>query len=150
MNGQRKRKLKEVIRGLIGDGFHGTQAELAKLLKARGFRVTQSTVSRTMSQMGIVREALNGNQIYKLRTDTKISYRGSLSDLIVSISSNEATIVIKTLPGSAMFVAGFIDHECKKIVLGTIAGDDTIFVAPNKIAKISSVLMELTKTLRRS
>lgn len=56
MENYTKRKLKEVVRGLIGDGFSGTQSELVKLLKQRGFNVTQSTISRMMSEMGIIRD----------------------------------------------------------------------------------------------
>ena len=147
MDAQSKRKLKEVIRGLIGDGFMGTQFELAQALKSRGFRITQSTISRTMNQMGVVKEVTNGKQIYKLKNETKASYRGSLADLVVNIASNESLIIIKTRPGSAMFVAGFIDHECKSVILGTIAGDDTIFAAPNKTAKINLALKEVSDRL---
>lgn len=148
MDMQSKRKLKEVIRGLISDGFVGTQSQLAKALKSRGFKVTQSTVSRTMNQMGVVKETVGGQQSYKLRTESKGFYRGSISDLVISITSNESLIVIKTIPGSAMFVAGFVDHECKSLVLGTIAGDDTIFAAPNKISKISLVVKEVGQVLK--
>lgn len=147
MDALTKRKLKEVIRGIIGNGFAGTQAELASALKSRGFRVTQSTISRTMNQMGVIKEVAEGKQSYKLKNDTKVSYRGSLSDLVTSITNNESLIVIKTQPGSAMFVAGFIDHECKTITLGTIAGDDTIFVAPMKASKIGLVLKEVKNRL---
>lgn len=150
MDARSKRKLKDVIRGIIGDGFQGTQSELARALRSRGLRVTQSTISRTMNQMGVVREAMSGKQFYRLKMDSKISYRGSLSDLIVRITHNESLIVIKTRPGSAMFVAGFLDHECQSTVLGTVAGDDTIFVAPMKTSKISLIAKEVESQLRAS
>lgn len=147
MDGQSKRKLKEIIRGLIGDGFAGTQSDLSRNLKSRGFRVTQSTISRTMNQMGVVKETANGKHTYKLKNELPTLYRGSLADLVLEISNNESLIVIKTRPGSAMFVAGFLDHECKASILGTIAGDDTVFVAPTKITKINLVLKEVTGRL---
>lgn len=143
-----KRKLKEVIRGLIGDGFIGTQADIAKQLKSKGFKVTQSTVSRTLNEMGVTKELSNGKQIYRLGSGkAKSQYRGSLSELVTSINSNDVLIVIKTSPGSAMFIAGFIDHECSSSVLGTVAGDDTIFVAPKNIEKLQSTRKEIERTI---
>jgi transcriptional regulator of arginine metabolism len=147
MDLQAKRKLKEVIRGIVGEGFHGTQSEIAKSLKSRGFKVTQSTVSRTMNQMGVIKEVKGGKQSYRLSLEPKNSYRGSISDLVFNIVHNESLIVVKTKPGSAMFVAGFIDHESKASVIGTIAGDDTIFIAPMKLSKISQTLKEIEDLL---
>lgn len=148
MDLQAKRKLKEVIRGLIGEGFDGTQSELAKALKSRGFKVTQSTISRTMNQMGVIKEVKEGKQSYRINIEPKSSYRGSIADLVFSVVHNDAFIVVKTKPGSAMFVAGFIDHECKASIIGTIAGDDTIFVAPMKLAKISQSVKEVSALLK--
>lgn len=145
-----KRKLKEVIRGLIGDGFTGTQSDISKQLRSKGFKVTQSTVSRTLNEMGVTKELSGGKQIYKLGEKPRSHYRGSLSDLVVSIATNDSLIVIKTNPGSAMFIAGFIDHECKTTVLGTVAGDDTIFVAPQNTSKLSAVVKEIESTLEKS
>lgn len=130
-----KRKLKEVIRGIIGSGFVGTQSQLVKVLKQRGFKVTQSTISRIMKQMGVIKESAEGQSSYKILTDNKSYYRGSLSDLVIQITHNTVNIVIKTKAGSAMFVAGFLDHECKDFILGTVAGDDTIIVIPTDIKK---------------
>ncbi len=148
MDAASKRKLKHVIRGFIGDGFQGTQSDLAKQIKERGFRITQSTISLTMSQMGVIKEIVNGQQVYKLRTDLRDAYRGSLADLVLSISHNSSTIVIRTRPGSAMFVAGFLDHEYKDSLLGTIAGDDTIFAAPQKTSKITEISKAISLSLK--
>lgn len=148
MDAVTKRKLKQVIRGFIGDGFSGTQEELAQKIKERGFKVTQSTISRTLSQMGVVKEITAGQQIYKLKNDLRNAYRGSLSDLVLSVSHNNSIIVIKTRPGSAMFVAGFLDHEYEESLLGTIAGDDTIFAAPHKKHKINEIAKTIEKALK--
>jgi len=142
-----KRKLKEIVRGIIGDGFVGTQSELVKILKQRGFKITQSTISRIMTQMGVVKETAKGRSIYKIRSESKNHYRGSLSDLVVGIFHNSANIVVKTKAGSAMFVAGFLDHECKNIILGTVAGDDTIIIAPVDLKKITSAVEKISALL---
>lgn len=148
MDAVSKRKLKQVIRGFIGDGFSGTQEDLARKIKDRGFKVTQSTISRTMNQMGVVKEIIKGQQLYKLKAELKDVYRGSLSDLVLSVNYNNSTIVIKTRPGSAMFVAGFIDHEFKDTLLGTIAGDDTIFAAPQRKFKLVEIASSIELALK--
>lgn len=135
----KKRKLKQILRGLISDGFSGTQQDLSLTLKQRGFKVNQSTVSRILNQIGVIKENRDGKAFYKIKNDTKSSYRGSLADLVNKVVHNSVNIVIKTKPGSAMFVAGFIDHEFEEHILGTVAGDDTILVVPLNIKKIDKI-----------
>lgn len=142
-----KRKLKEVVRGIIGDGFVGTQSDLVKLLKQRGFKITQSTISRILTQMGVIKETAEGQSIYKIKSASNNHYRGSLSDLVIGIFHNSVNIVIKTKAGSAMFVAGFLDHECKNLILGTVAGDDTIIIAPADLKKITSTVERINSLL---
>ncbi len=101
-----------------------------------------------MNQMGIAKEIYDGQQTYKLRTEAQSNYRGSLTDLVISINHNNSLIVIRTRPGSAMFVAGFLDHECKDILMGTIAGDDTIFAAPLNSSKLSIATKRVEAALR--
>jgi arginine repressor len=55
---------------------------------------------------------------------------------------------IEGLFSSAMFVAGFLDHECKEFLLATFAGDDTIFAAPRKSQKLSVVARKVEFMLR--
>ena len=133
-----KRKMIEVLRGLIGSGFIGNQAEVCEELRKKGYNVTQSTVSRTLKKMGAVKVSDAKGVRYELKsTGNEPIFRGSIGDLVLSCQNNEATIVIKTSPGSAMFVAGFIDHYCHEDIIGSVAGDDTIFLAPVSIKKIS-------------
>lgn len=142
-----KRKLKEVIRGLIADGFLGTQKDIVKTLKAHGFKVTQSTVSRTITEMGIVKESHRGNSIYRVAPPAKAEFPGSIAMLVNSINHNGSLIVLKTRPGTAMFVAGFLDHGAEDFVLGTVAGDDTVFVAPKKTSQIKDCIEKIKKFL---
>jgi transcriptional regulator of arginine metabolism len=64
---------------------------------------------------------------------------------VEQISSNESLVVIKTLPGRAQGVAEIIDSLRNPLILGTIAGDNTIFVTPTSVGKMD----ELVKLLRR-
>lgn len=135
-----KRKMMDVLRGTIGMGYTGTQEDLREVLVAKGFDVTQSTISRALRKMGVVKAMTpDGSSKYELGRQIPINaYGGNMNDLVLTINSNEAMIVLKTTPGAAMFVAGFIDHHCSDFILGSIAGDDTIFCTPHTTKKIST------------
>ncbi|MEZ4742821.1 MAG: hypothetical protein R3B45_10295 [Bdellovibrionota bacterium] len=75
--------------------------------------------------------------------NSPIDYHGSLVDLVKSIEANECQIIVKTSSGSAMFLAGFIDHYCITDSLGAVAGDDTIFIAPRSIKTIKKHLKNI-------
>ena len=141
MDMQKKRKMLEVLRGLIGSGFDGGQKEICEYLSQKGFEVNQSTVSRALKKIGASKVAdQSGSRYELLSAPTEVAFGPtlgrSLANLLYSIESNESLIVLKTKPGSAMFLAGFIDHYCKKEILGTVAGDDTVFVAPKTVSGI--------------
>ena len=151
MDLQSKRKLLEVIRGIIGSGFDGTQQDICEVLESKGYEVTQSTVSRCMKQLGVVKVSNRDKTRYELKqTAEPVLFRGSMAELVTTYSCNESTIVLKTTPGSAMFVAGFVDHHCRDEVLGTVAGDDTIFIAPITTKSIKKTLKKVQEFLMSS
>ena len=147
MDIKRKRKLIEVLRGLIGDSYAGTQQDIVKELKKRGFNITQTTVSRVLKQIGVVKEIRGGSHFYRLSTSSPVALRGSIADLVTAILHNQSLLVVKTTAGTAMFVAGFIDHECQDMILGTVAGDDTVFIAPKSVKEIEKVSTRLRNIL---
>lgn len=142
----KKRKMMEILRGLIGSEFVGGQAEIAKYLKKKGFNVAQSTVSRALAKIGAVKTNKNGNIMYTLSPVSHApQFTGqSLGNLILSVDHNESLIVVKTKPGSAMFVAGFVDHYCADFCIGTVAGDDTILVVPKSTKKMQTYSSQLS------
>lgn len=142
----KKRKMMEILRGLIGSGFIGGQAEIANYLKKKGFNVAQSTVSRALTKMGAVKTNKDGKIMYTLSpTNHAPQFTGqSLDNLILSVDQNESLIVVRTTPGSAMFVAGFVDHYCIDFCIGTVAGDDTILVVPKSTKKVKAYSSQLS------
>ncbi|MFI3171616.1 MAG: arginine repressor [Eubacteriales bacterium] len=116
---------------LINQYHIETQEELADLLNAEGFRVTQATVSRDIRDMKLTKIATdNGKQKYIiLQTQSggvDQKYVRILRDGFVSMEMAQNILVIKTVSGMAMAVAAALDNmNCKEIV-GCIAGDDTI------------------------
>lgn len=122
----------EALRRLLLTGRIGSQDELRRSLTDQGFDVTQSTISRDLRRLGAVR-AVNsaGDSVYRLPDEAPMPTRaGSIRDLVLSVASNGAIVVVRTTPGSASLVARHLDQTNPDgVILGTIAGDDTIFVA---------------------
>jgi len=135
----------EFLKELLLSGISGTQEEISEKLDKKGFEVTQSTVSRDLRKLGATKSIDDrGRTIYRLMPGSlPISDRTSLRDLILSIDHNENLIVIKTTTGSASLVAAQIDHLRPQKCLGTLAGDDTIFVAPASLKMIKATITEI-------
>ena len=124
---------RDAIRHLLRSEVIGTQEELRSRLQRQGFDCTQATLSRDLSRLGARRVALtSGGTAYEIE-DVRIGDEGQLAearDLVVSVSSNGNLVVIHTVIGTAAAVGVAIDRARLEGVLGTIAGDDTLFVAP--------------------
>ena len=116
-----------------------SQAELAALLAEEGIDVTQATLSRDLEELGAVklRGADGGTGVYVVPEDGS-PVRGVcggterlsrlLGDLLVSTDASANLAVLRTPPGAAHYLASAIDRAALPEVVGTIAGDDTIFV----------------------
>jgi transcriptional regulator of arginine metabolism len=109
-----------------------TQEELLAALASAGLRATQATLSRDLARLGARRVSRpEGGTVYELGDRAaEGNGLGALRGLIAEISANASLVVIRTHPGSAPAIARAIDLADIREVLGTIAGDDTIFVAP--------------------
>lgn len=121
----------DAIKRLIRERTVGTQDELGRLLHGEGFHVTQGTLSRDLTQLGALRVARPGGSAYELLTEPEPLQRlRALGELVLFISDNEAMAVVRTQPGAANAVARAIDQARIPECLGSIAGDDTIFLTP--------------------
>lgn len=124
----------EAIRRIIRAHTVSTQEELGQLLAGEGYDVTQATLSRDLAQLGAMRVSLpEGGTVYGLETappPTSEDRLRELGEMLLSVEDNEMLVVVRTRPGSASLVASAIDQARLPEALGTIAGDDTIFVAP--------------------
>ncbi len=131
-----KQLRQRAIRDLVDQRVLRTQQELAAALRERGFRTTQATISRDVSELGLVKVAREGTQAYALparlreaETTGEDRLRALMRDLPADIRESGLTIVIRTLPGSAHPIAAALDRARWPEVVGSIAGDDTVFVA---------------------
>jgi transcriptional regulator of arginine metabolism len=124
------------IRDLVEQRPIRTQQELAAALRDRGFRATQATVSRDVAELGLGKGSREGRAAYVLPPrlrDAEVSgedrLRRLLADVPVEFRVADLILVIKTLPGSAHAVAAALDRTRWPEIVGSIAGDDTVFVA---------------------
>ncbi len=124
----------EAIRRIIRTQAVSTQEELGQILAREGYDVTQATLSRDLAQLGAMRVSLpEGGTVYGLENappPASDSWLHELGDMILTVDDNELLVVMRTRPGSAPVVAAAIDQARLPELLGTIAGDDTIFVTP--------------------
>lgn len=110
-----------------------TQEELASALNARGIRVTQATVSRDIKELRLLK-VLTPSGKYKYATgdqaDNNLTARfiRMLAESLLSVSSANNLIVVKTLSGSANVAAEALDSMHWPEVLGTLAGDNTVLL----------------------
>ncbi len=119
---------------IIGEHSVETQDELLFLLKSEGFKATQATISRDIKDLRLVKTlGKDGKYRYILPGDNSTDLHSNFSVLfknsVISIESAQNLVVIKTLSGMAQAVCASLDSAGYISVVGTIAGDDTIFVA---------------------
>ncbi len=136
------------IKEIIASKAIASQDELRLELKKRGFDVTQATLSRDLKELGVGRIASGEGAHYVLQPAGEAQIlRPLVGAQVLSISANESMIVVKTLPGSASVVGEYIDTLHDGIIIGTIAGDNTLLVIPESQKKTSQVLRFLKEKL---
>ena len=139
----------EVLKALLSEESTSTQEEICRKLQQKGFDINQTKVSRLLSKLGAIKlKHEDGKVCYGLAKEPPppaISSR--VSSLVVNVVANESMVVVHTNPGAAPFVARLLDYKQRMTeILATVAGDDTIFIAPKSTKRILKTLEEV-KTL---
>ena len=114
-----------------------TQADVAEALRDAGYDAVQTTVSRDIAQLGLVkRRNVDGRLVYALPGADDLDRMNELAAALrrwtLSLAPANALVVLKTPPGYANALARAIDDAQLPDVAGTIAGDDTIFATPRE------------------
>lgn len=138
------------IREIIENRTVQTQEDLADMLRKEGIIVTQATVSRDIKELMLVKIPTgDGNYKYGFPTEQNIIYSYTrmerlFRDSVNSVDFSENLIVIRTLPGTAQYVASTVDNARWPEILGTVAGDDTLMV----IVKPKELVPELVNRFK--
>jgi len=140
-----------------------SQAQLAELLGADGFAVTQATLSRDLDELGAVKVRDDAGQLVyavpgeggdltpRATPDQQADLdrlRRRAADLLVSVDSSANVVILRTPPGGAQYLASAIDHTVQPAVIGTVAGDDTVLLVtrdPKGGAAVASWLLALAE-----
>lgn len=123
-----KKERQQVIKDLIEEYCISTQRELQYLLEQKGFVVTQATLSRDIRELKIIKQHIeNGGTKYFIPSKPNMS-ENILHESILNIDSAGHMVVIHCHSGMAQAACASLDRIHNRNIVGTIAGDDTIFV----------------------
>ncbi|WP_024990451.1 arginine repressor [Segatella albensis] len=151
-----KNQRMETLKMLISSQELSTQEEVLQALAKEGFQLTQATLSRDLKQLKVAKAAsMNGKYVYVLPNETmykRITNPMTAQEMLrtpgfLSINFSGNMAVIKTRPGYASSIAYNIDNSDFQGILGTIAGDDTIFIVIRQGATQKDILKGLKKII---
>jgi transcriptional regulator of arginine metabolism len=124
------------------------QDELVAALRDAGHEVTQATVSRDLDQLGAVKIRRGGETRYALPEQlnavppSEMRLRALFAEWVRSAEPAASLVVLRTPPGSAHLVGVALDSAALPAVVGTISGDDTLFIACRSAADASALANE--------
>jgi transcriptional regulator of arginine metabolism len=153
-----KRDRQAAILQLIAHNNITTQEELAAKLNQAGFVVTQATVSRDIRDLRLIKVVgTNGQPHYAVKSfgssdeedSAAARYLAVLSEAYVSSACAGNILVVKTATGMATAVAASIDTLGWNDVIGSIAGDDTIFLATAAVEDCAAIKERLDRIVKR-
>jgi transcriptional regulator of arginine metabolism len=128
-----------------------SQTQVVELLAAEGVLATQATVSRDLEELGAVKVRVPGGEtVYAIpeqpkdRVAPEEHLKRAFSEWVVEVAHSGNIVVLRTPPGSAHVVASALDRSGFSGVLGTVAGDDTLFVLVSERVEARSVARKLS------
>jgi transcriptional regulator of arginine metabolism len=144
MTGRETRQ--QLIKQLIRGNEISSQDELLSLMAGAGVSTTQATLSRDLKVLCVARKSGR----YEL--DDSAEYATALANVvgmeILGVAHNGHMIVVRTLIGRAQGVAAYLDGMAEPLILGTVAGDDTVFIAPSRVDFIESLVLKIESLIR--
>lgn len=134
---------RRALRRVIATGTPRNQSELVQALQEQGFAVTQATVSRDLTAMGVKKEGTH--YLFNSRPVDHGYLARTLSLYVESFASSGNLVVLRTPPGAAQVVAAALDGSDLEGILGTVAGDDTVLVVATRADGGASLQRKLEK-----
>ena len=141
-------KLNNLVKEIIEENSISKQTEITDiLLKKYKIDVTQSNISRILKQIKAVKVTKNNKEVVYEIQEKLTDSSTWIKKFIKKIDDNGNIIVINSYPGSANIIGQAIDEKNIDNIMGTLAGDSTLFIAPKDIKKIKDLRKEIEKTL---
>ncbi len=145
MTGDRRKRHLKILELISTRALH-TQDELAEALAEQGWDVTQSSVSRDIAALGLVKASGAYRKPQRAAADAADPDERRIAEGVIALdAAGNALIVLHTPPGEASRVGAALDRLAWADVLGTIAGDDTIFLAVRDAAAQRRVAARIGK-----
>lgn len=125
-----------------------SQAQLRRLLTHTGHDVTQATISRDLEAIGATKVRDGGVSRYRKQDPDEVrrsrsALTSAVNEFVESVTATGPLVVLHVPPGAAHLVAGKIDAAGMPGVLGTVAGDDTVFVAVDESVGAAEVAADI-------
>ena len=140
---QNESNLVQAFRVLLKEQNYGSQGQLAQALSQQGFdNMSQAKISRLLSKLGAVKTRnANNEMIYILPDELAVpKSKQSIESVVLSVKHNNMQIILKTGIGGAPLISRMLDSMGEAAgILGTLAGDDTIFIAPVEASRIDEI-----------
>jgi transcriptional regulator of arginine metabolism len=130
-----------------------TQDQLSEILRSMGFEVTQATISRDIKELKLVKvQGEDGSYRYAVAGKGQLGkldvFKRVFRETVVSVEQAASLVIVRTMTGSANAAAEAIDELDMPEVAGTLAGDNTIFIAVKQDGMQKRVVEELGKLMR--
>lgn len=147
-DGKTKNARLAAITAIIRNQIISSQEELIAILKSKGFTLTQATLSRDLKELQVVKVHTPHGYKYSINTSGSITQAANMrssQNIALSIDVSGNLAVVKTIPGFAAAVAATIDSaESTDMILGCVAGDDTILVILRSSDMFNTFLIQMT------
>lgn len=127
-----------------------SQAQLRRLLSHSGHTVTQATISRDLEAVGATKAREADGMRYRIRDPEDMrrahsALTSAVNEFVESVAVTGPLVVVRVPPGAANLLGGRIDAAELPNVLGTIAGDDTVFIAVDQPTNAAAVVAQLER-----
>ncbi len=145
-----KNKRQQIVLDIISKTEVNTQEELLTILAEKGLAVTQATVSRDIKDLGLIKTTgLVKKYRYVLPDEARAGGKAAeqFRHAVKCVLKAMNTVVVKTISGNGNAVAALIDNMNIEWIVGTIAGDDTIFAVAKNEEDADKIVAELTALL---
>ncbi|GHE99470.1 arginine repressor [Thalassotalea profundi] len=144
-------ELVTAFKALLNEQCYGSQGQLADALAEQGFtNMSQAKISRLLSKLGAVKMRNTSSDVVYILPDELAIPRSkqAIESVVMSVKHNNVQIIVKTGIGGAPLISRMLDSLGESVgILGTLAGDDTIFIAPSDVHRIDEITFDIRKKL---